>query len=306
MIILSVCGMFGASVSHVVFADIVPNTAVVTRNEHASSSASTTAQEGTILIQNVQGLLDAKDLTRPEQDQEKEAILRLLEKRPIAQPGLFSFGGWLVQHSIRIGVPANTIVLILLLPVLAALVAFIRVIIGLPSLEMLVPIALAYVFVAVGVVIGGIILMTVVAASFVSRMLLRRVSIMHYPKRSLSMLLLSLTVFAALAISIELGLGNVQDLSIFPILILTLLGDSIVSVQLHKSMREAFIIITVTITLGLFGFLLATLDGVRNMLIVYPEVILLIIPINIIMGRYFGLRLSEVLRFHNFNAHASE
>jgi hypothetical protein len=294
------------SAVHIASAQIISEVvSKTTTNTKASTSASTTPKDN-ILTQNIQVLLEAKDLTRPEKEQEKEAILQLLEKRPIESPGLFSFGAWWVQHSIRIGVPANTIVLILLLPILAALVAFMRVIIGLPSLEMLVPIALAYVFTSVGVIIGSIILVTVVIASFISRIIMRRISIMHYPKRSLSMLLLALTVFAALSVSIQLGIGNVQELSIFPILILTLLGDSIVSVQLHKSMREAFVIISVTIALGLFGYLLATLEGVRNILILYPEVVLIMIPINIVMGRYFGLRLSEVFRFHNFNTYASE
>ena len=129
---------------------------------------------------------------------------------------------------------------------------------------------------------------------------------MHYPKRSISMLLLSIMVFVALTASIQLGLGNVQELSIFPVLIMTLLGDSIVSVQLHKKMGEAFTIIFVTIALGLFGFALATFQGMRNTLILYPEVILLLIPINILMGRYFGLRLSELFRFRSFSSYGSE
>jgi hypothetical protein len=267
--------------------------------------ASTTSEQGA-RNQRIQNLAESKDLTKPEEDKEKEAIFQLLEKRPVEKPGLLTFGAWWVQNSIRVGIPANTIVLILLLPLLAALVVFIRVVIGLPSLEMLVPIALAYVFVAVGVVIGSIILATVVAASFISRMLLRKISLMYYPKRSLSMLLLALFVFGALTASIELGIGNVEDLSIFPILILTLLGDSIVSVQLRKSMRESLVITLVTIALGLFGYWLAVLDGVRNMLILYPEFVLLSIPINIAMGRYFGLRLSEVFRFRSFSAYGSE
>jgi hypothetical protein len=272
----------------------------------SSTATSTSANPGTEANRTIEEFLGSKDLTKPEIDKDKEVIFELLEKRPVSSPGIFSFGAWWVQHSIRLGIPSNTIVLVLLLPILATMVAFVRVIVGLPSLEMLVPIALAYVLVAVGITIGGIILITVVVAASISRIVLRRLSIMHYPKRSLSMLLLSLLVFGALTASIQFGLGNVQDLSIFPILILTLLGDSIVSLQMRKGMREATIIIAVTIGIGVFGFLLATLDGVRNFLILYPEIVLVTIPLNILMGRYFGLRLSEVFRFRNFNSYGSE
>lgn len=263
----------------------------------ATNTASTTGQGG------FQLLLESKDLTQPEPSDEKEATLALLARRPIESPKPFSLMAWWVQQAIKGGIPANTVVLILLLPFLAVLVAFFRVIIGLPSLEMLVPIALAYVLVAVGIATGAIILAAVVAASFISRVSLRRVRIMHYPKRSLSMLLLALMVFAALTLSVSLGVANLEELSIFPILIMTLLGDSLVSVQLHKTMREAVVITAVTIVLGIAGYYLAVAGPVRDLLILYPEIVLLTIPANILMGRYFGLRLSELVRFKNFSAY---
>ena len=247
-----------------------------------------------------------KDLTKPEEPVEKDAVFVLLEKRPVSEPGFFNAFAWWVQHAITTGIPVNTIVLILLLPVLATAVAFVRIIVGLPGLEMLVPIALAYAFVAIGVAAGSIILAAVIAASFVSRVSLRRLSIMSYPKRSISMLFLAIFVFFALSVSSSLTVVNIREISIFPILILTLLGDSIVSVQLRKSLHETLYITSVTIAIGLIGYMLATSPMMRNTIILYPEIILFTLPINLVMGRYFGLRLAELFRFRSFNAYGSE
>ena len=255
--------------------------------------AQKTALAGTAL----RSLQPSVDLTKPEEDIERDVILDLISFRKIEEPNVFNFFAWWVQHSIMAGVPANTIILLLLLPLLSTIIAFIRVIVGLPSLELLVPIALSYALVATGVVLGGIVLTSIVVASFMARMLLKRVPIMYFPKRSLSLLLLSLLVFSTLTVSIQFGLSDIAAVSIFPILILTLLGDALISLQLHKSMEEALKITIVTIAIGVLGFFLATSSGVRDYLILYPEVILALIPINIIMGRYFGLRLSELLRF---------
>ncbi len=265
----------------------------------ATTSTSTTFNTGES-IEN--GIIDAlttpkKDLTKPEEDTEKTEIQTLLEKRPVHKPGFFNFMAFWVQKAIALGIPSNTIVLIFLIPVLATLITFVRVVIGLPSLEMLVPIVLAFAFVAVGITAGLIILGAVVLASFVSRTLLRKVPIMYFPKRSISHLLLAIFVFGALTVSIILDIQSIRELSIFPILILTLLGDSIVSVQLRKSMKDTLLITFVTIGLALIGYLLATSITVRNVLILWPEVILITIPINFMLGRYFGLRLSEVFRF---------
>jgi hypothetical protein len=247
-----------------------------------------------------------QDLTRPEQDLEKQEIQELLAKRPVESPTIFGFLAYWVQKAIALGIPANTIVLIFLIPVIATMITFVRVVIGLPSLEMLVPIVLAFAFVAVGITVGLLILGAVVLASFVSRTLLRKVPIMYFPKRSLSHLLLAFFVFAALTVAIIFELESIPSLSIFPILILTLLGDSIVSVQLHKSLHETLVITSVTIGLGLFGYLLATSTVVRDMIILWPELILLTIPANFLLGRYFGLRLSEVFRFRTLESYGSE
>ena len=247
-----------------------------------------------------------QDLTRPEEEAGKTDIQTLLEKRTVTEPKVFNFFAYWVQKAIALGIPVNTIILIFLIPVLATLVTFVRVIIGLPSLEMLVPIVLAFAFVAVGITIGLIILSAVILASFVSRTLLRRVPIMYFPKRSLSHLFLAIFVFAALTVAIILDFEAIKTLSIFPILILTLLGDSIVSVQLKKTVFETLLITSVTIGLALIGYMLATSVAVRDALILWPELILLTVPINFMLGRYFGLRLSEVFRFRTLESYASE
>ena len=112
------------------------------------------------------------------------------------------------------------------------------------------------------------------------------------------MLFLALAVFGALTVGLALNFDRILSLSIFPILILMLLGDLIVSVQLHKSSYETLMFTSTTIMLGLLGFILASSETLQNTLILYPELVLLVIPLNLLIGRYFGLRLVERLRFN--------
>lgn len=276
-----------------------PTSATATE-EHATTATSTTEELLTERLEE-SAKIPNKDVTQPELIDEKVEILSLFEQRSVDEPSIVNFFAYWVQEAILMGIPANTIVLILLIPILATLVAFVRVVLGFQTLELLVPIALSFAFVAVGVVLGGIILASVVLASYVSRMLLRRVTMMHFPKRAFSMLLLALFVFAALTVSAALELTEIQSLSIFPLLILTLLGDSVVSIQLYKSFGETVSITVVTIAIGLFGYVLATSQMVLQTLILYPELVLLTIPANLLIGRYIGLRLTEYFRFNDIN-----
>jgi hypothetical protein len=274
---------------------VATSTASTTATSTKDVSASATAAS---IINQRQSLTPGNDLTQPEELPEKTAILSLFESRPVNEPAILNIMAYWVQEAVRVGIPANTIFLILLTPFLAFFVSFVRVVIGLPTLDMLVPIALAFALVAVGITVGLLVLGAILIASYLSKVSLSRVRIMFYPKRSLSMIFLAIAVFAALTLGVVLEFQQILSVSIFPILVLMLLGDMIVSVQLHKSSAETFTITGTTIFIGVVGYLAATSTTIQNMVILYPEIILLVIPANIIVGRYFGLRVLEVFRFN--------
>ncbi|MCR4324459.1 MAG: hypothetical protein NUV69_02105 [Candidatus Curtissbacteria bacterium] len=245
-----------------------------------------------------------EDITQPEEEVAREEFIRLFSRREITNLNFFNAGGYIVQSAVRSGVPANTIILILLLPFLATLFAFVRHVVGLPSLEMFVPIALSVTLVSTGFTAGAVLLLAILFGSTIARVILKRVRIMQFPKMALSILVVAVSVFAALTISAELGMLSVKQISIFPILILILIGEKVVSLQLTRSFRETFLVTTVTLFLGLVGFALLSWHVARQAVILYPEVVLLLIPLNVMIGRYFGLRLTEFLRFYTLYRHA--
>lgn len=277
--------------------DAIEAEATTTEEVLASTTDVSASATAANIISQRQNTLPSNDLTQPEELTEKTAIISLFESRPVTEPGIFNIMAFWVQEGVRLGIPANTIFLILLTPFLALIVSFTRVVIGLPTLDMLVPIALAFALVAVGITVGLLVLGAILFASYVSKMSLSKLRIMFYPKRSLSMVFLAIAVFAALTLGVVLEFERILSVSIFPILVLMLLGDMIISVQLHKSFSETFSIVSTTIGIGLIGYVAATSSMIQNMIILYPEIVLLVIPANIIVGRYFGLRVLEYFRF---------
>jgi len=249
--------------------------------------------------------LKKEDITKPEEEAEKGQILDLFANRPISNLTPFNFIAFTVQYAVGVGVPANTIVLILLLPFLATLVAFVRHIIGLPSLDLLVPIALSITLVSTGIIAGSILLFAILLASSIGRFVLKRVRIMQLPKKALSILIVAIFVFASLVISAANGILSVKQLSIFPILLLVLLGEKIISLQLTRSFTETLTITAVTISIGLLGFFILSTEIFRQAILLYPEIIVLLIPANFSIGRYFGLRLTEIYRFSYIKKHGT-
>lgn len=243
--------------------------------------------------------LRKENITQPEEIEEKGEIFEIFAARPAQEPTVTNFFAFTVQSAVRAGVPANTIILILMLPLLATLIVVIRYVVGLPTLGILFPIALSITLLATGITIGASLLVTIVFASVIAQFLLRKIRIMHMPKLALSILMVSIFVFATLVIGVSYGQLTVRNLSIFPVLLLILLSERIVAIQLERKWTETVVIAGTSIFLGISGFYLLSWKLLQNFIILYPESIFLLIPFNIIIGRYFGLRITEYFRFRD-------
>lgn len=257
-------------------------------------------------ISATQQALTIVDLNKQRLEKENKNIESLFAKRPAKQPTYTNFIAYAVQYAVRIGIPADTVIFILLLPFLATIVAFSRQIIGLPNLGILVAISFSIIFLTIGITASVILLAAIILASTIGRIILKRVRIMQLPKMALSVFVVAIFMFIALMVSGSFGILMVSDLSIFPILLLILLGERIVALQLERPPHEALIITFITLILGLLGFLILSYIPLRRIVLLYPETIFLLIPINILIGRYFGLRLTEYFRFREMLRHGSK
>ncbi|HSX40681.1 MAG TPA: 7TM domain-containing protein [Candidatus Saccharimonadales bacterium] len=224
-------------------------------------------------------------------------INTLFARRPAPKLTVTNFMAYYVQQSVRVGVPIDTVLLLLLMPLLATIVVFFRHVIGIPSLGILVPIALSITLLSTGITIGLLLLAIIIIASLFARVLFQRVRIIQLAKVALSLFVMSIFIFATLTFSASSRTLTSTQLSIFPVVLLILVSERIVAVQLERSAKEMTQITLLTIALGILGFLLLSSTAVRDIVLLYPETILLLLPINWIIGRYFGLRLTEYFRF---------
>jgi hypothetical protein len=247
-----------------------------------------------------------KSVAEPEEATQKQAVVNLLNKRASGNLNLTNFLPYAELAAIKAGVPANTIILILLLPLLATIVVSFRYLIGLSGIGLLVPIALSVTLLATGVTPGFILIAAILLASIVSRFLLKKLRIMQMPKMALSMFVVAIFLVATLYASAAFNIFDVTNLSIFPILLFILLSDRITALFMERDIQETMLTTAVTLLLGILGFILLSLEYVRSLVLLYPELIFLLIPINILIGRYFGLRVTEYIKFQPVIKHGSK
>lgn len=218
-----------------------------------------------------------------------------------ADPGALSWSNFL-QHAIRgavaQGVSPNTIVLVLLFPLVAAMIAGGRHLLGLTGFGIFVPAILAVAFLATGIRVGLTLFVIIWFLASLSRSITQGLKLQYLPRMALLMWLISVGVLSVLLGAVNINLGELSAVSIFPILILMLLAENFIEVQMGKSKREAFRVTIQTLVMAVAAALVMGLDGVQKWVLLNPELFLVIVAgFNIYIGKYVGLRALEYVKF---------
>jgi hypothetical protein len=205
-----------------------------------------------------------------------------------------------IRSAVASGVPANTIVLLLLLPLVALVIAFSRNVIGIRGFGIFLPAALSVVFVATGPVVGIGLFLVIVIVSTATRMILRsfKIKLQYLPRMSFILWAVVLAVLGTLFAAPYIKFSELSNVSIFAVLILVLLAEDFIRVQLGKSAKTAFSLTFETLILSLISYLFLTLKPLQQYVLLNPELSLLFAgAFDLILGKYTGLRIMEFYRF---------
>lgn len=237
------------------------------------------------------------DVTQPT-GEVKGRLERYLDEQPLEPLNPTNVVKYAIRGAVDAGVPPNTIVLVLLFPVVAAVVATARHIVGLRGFGIYIPAVLSVAFVATGLLSGIFLFLVILAIGTYGLKLLRKLKMQYLPRMALMLWLVSVGVLATLLIAPLLGFEELVTINIFPILILMLLAENFNEVQMGKSQREATELTIETLILALLSALLLSLDVVQRFALLHPELLIVgVAVVNVIVGKYVGLRLTEYTKF---------
>ena len=225
---------------------------------------------------------------------------KLLREQKLGPVWPYNFLKYAIRNSVSAGVPANTIVLLLLLTAVAALIAASRHLIGLRGFGIFMPAALSVAFVAMGPILGITIFIVMIVFSTLFRMITRRLKLrlQYLPRMAMVLWFVVIGVLGILFLAPVIKQPDLKNVSIFPVLILVLLAEDFSRVQAGKSIKTAINMTLETLILALFSFLLLTFSPLQKWALLNPELFLLLVLVfNLVVGKYVGLRFMEYWRF---------
>jgi len=205
---------------------------------------------------------------------------------------------FITQYMVNNGVPQETVILILMLPIVATIIALARQIIGLKGFGIYTPLIITFAFLATGLKYGLAIFILILLVGTLMRFLVRKFRLLYLPRMAIVLTLVALAILALFfegAYSQRVGLITA---SIFAVLIMITLVEKFVAAQIEKGARGAIILTLETLALSIICYFVASWSWLQNLVFLYPLwIILAAILINIFLGKWTGLRLSEYIRF---------
>lgn len=231
---------------------------------------------------------------------QKGELAALLDESPIAPLSWHNFFQHAIRNAVNSGVPANTIVLVLLFPVITAIIAGSRHVIGLRGFGVYTPAVLSVAFVSTGIISGVILFLIVLLTALFSKKLIQKLHLQYLPRTAMLMWCVSLAILLFLLLVGFFGLTALYSMSIFTILIIMLLTENFMETQLSSSQSEAIQLTVETLVLAIFCSFIIGSREIQSLVILNPELTILAVAIaNLVVGRYSGLRLLEYFRFRS-------
>lgn len=210
----------------------------------------------------------------------------------------------IILFFIQNGLPFETVLLLLMLPIIATFIAFLRQVVGIKAFGIYTPLIVTFAFLATnGLKYGITIFVAVIATGMLMRFILKPFRLLYLPRVAIMLTAVAILVLCILVLGGDLHRTGLAAVSIFPILIMITIVEKFVAVQIEKGDRAALILATETLIISVVGFFIASSGPLIRFIASYPWAILLTIPVNVSLGRWTGLRLSEYFRFKEIMKH---
>lgn len=237
------------------------------------------------------------DLTQPAGETISQ-LEQILLDHPAGPLKWNNFLRYAIERAVENGLPVNTVVLIVLFPLIVAIVAAARHLIGVRGVGILTPALLSVGFLATGIWVGVVLFLIILLVATTARIVLRKLKLQYLPRMALLLWFVSAGVLGTLFLAAFFKIGSFLTVGIFPILILMLLAETFIDIQQGRSGNEARDIIFQTFLLAMISSLLLAWQEVQRVVVIFPEVIFMGVAVaDLFIGRYTGLRLTEYLMF---------
>ncbi|WP_298633812.1 inactive transglutaminase family protein [uncultured Umboniibacter sp.] len=187
---------------------------------------------------------------------------------------------------------------IMLIPVGALIVAFLRIMVGLKTSGTFMPILIAMAFVQTELKVGIIGLVVIVGVGLVIRGYLSRLNLLLVSRISAVIIAVILMISSFAVVAYHLNLTQGLSITLFPMIILAWTIERMSILWEEDGWREVAMQFAGSLLTAVIVYLAMTNDVIRYLSFNFIGLQLVILAFILLLGNYTGYRLSELTRFY--------
>ena len=196
------------------------------------------------------------------------------------------------------GIPAHILNMLLLLPLGAFLVVLFRNVIGLKTYGVFLPVLVCLAFIQTGITAGMILFTAIVMIVALVSFPLERWGIQYTSKISLMLIAVVGSILIGIKILSTTGWLSASAPLFFPIIILTVISERLAKKIEEDGVNKAMGLYAQTLIVTLFAYFILSSPAIQHFVMTFPESILGLVGLNLLLGKWIGIRVAEYHRFY--------
>ncbi len=190
---------------------------------------------------------------------------------------------------------------LLMVPLGALIVVLLRNLVGIATSGTFMPILIAMAFLETNVLPGIVIFLLIVSSGLAVRSYLTRLNLLLIPRIS-AVLIVVVFIMAFLSVlSYKLGVRQGLTITFFPMIVLSWTVERLCVLWEEQGPKDVFVRGGGSLIVAVIAYFVMSNGTARHMMFAFPELMLVVLAIILLLGRYSGYRLSELIRFKAFD-----
>lgn len=185
-------------------------------------------------------------------------------------------------------------------PLGALVVCLMRQVIGVQTFGTFMPILVALAFRETQLLWGVIFFTSITMMGLVFRQYLDRLQLLLVPRLTAIMVLVVLCIYLLSVITFNLNVHSGLSISLFPLVILTMLIERVSITVDEYGAAEALKFGAGSLAVAVISYLVMSNEILSHLMVTFPELLMVVLAFIIMLGRYNGYKLSEYYRFRAF------
>lgn len=191
----------------------------------------------------------------------------------------------------------ETFRIMVLVPVGILLLVFLRQFIGVATIGTFMPVLIGVSFRETGVVVGAAVFTFLVVIGMLVRMYFEQLRLLLVPRLAAVIVVVVICIMLLAVVLARMNIDIGSSASLFPLVILAMTIERMAIAWEELSPREAMLKGIGSLVIAVLSHVLMTNDYLEHLFFRFPELLLVVLSVMLLAGKYTGYRLSELIRF---------